>query len=624
MKSFLQLVEEQDKTHKPVVMAFGRMNPPTSGHLKLIDKVRELAAKHRAAHTVIASHSQDSKKNPLTGEQKVKHLQRYSPGTHFETSSKEHPTFLHHAAKLNAAGHDHLIYVAGSDRVKEMHDKLHQYNGTHKGALYNFKKISVVSAGHRDPDAEGAEGMSGTKMREHASNNDFHSFRQGVPEHVPDHHARELMRDTRKGMGLNENIDRGLFKAIFITGGPGSGKDIVIREAIAENKAVEINSVQAFDYLMDKQKLSEKSNDLRREAIRNRGPLIINGPADDHTRIITIKEELEELGYETVMVFVETSNETSKERNEKLTKMVSESVRKEKWQLAQTNKEAYVQNFNKFINFDNSVSLELVEQNITDTYNTLNKFIDTKNLNETSCAWLENHGKLNINDSVKFLFKEDENVKKNTGFVPKINLKRDYKHFFKFDPNAGGKISADNRAGESNADNIKWDGNKKRGGYTGGSGATYTEETTSEEVYTSEVNTEVAKSTKEKDEINIRESNFMLELKMNEMVGELSNTIKLQNEIINKKFETVDNVIAETNNAVQESLKTVMQETSDKLDKIYSKEINIPAPIINVPAPVVNVSLSEQKKVVKTVDRNSDGLITKITEETDDTLTKDS
>ena len=371
---------------------------------------------------------------------------------------------------------------------------------------------------------------------------------------------------------------------------------------------------------MDKQKLSEKSNDLRREAIRNRGPLIINGPADDHTRIITIKEELEELGYETVMVFVETSNETSKERNEKLTKMVSESVRKEKWQLAQTNKEAYIQNFNKFINFDNSVSLELVEQNITDTYKTLNKFIDTKNLNETSCTWLENHGKLNINDSVKFLFKEDENVKKNSGFVPKINLKRDYKHFFKFDPNAGGKISADNRASDANADNVKWDGNKKRGGYTGGSGATYTEETISEETY----QPVQAKSTKEKDEISIRESNFMLELRMNEMVDELSNTIKLQNEIINKKFEVVDNVITETNNAVQDSIKSVMQETSDKLDKIYSKEINIPAPIINVPAPVVNVSLSEQKKVVKTVDRNSDGLITKITEETDDTLTKDS
>ena len=75
MKSFLQLVEEKEKTHKPVVMAFGRMNPPTTGHLKLIDKVRAEAEKRGAKHVVVASHSQDSKKNPLTGEQKVRHLQ---------------------------------------------------------------------------------------------------------------------------------------------------------------------------------------------------------------------------------------------------------------------------------------------------------------------------------------------------------------------------------------------------------------------------------------------------------------------------------------------------------------------------------------------------------------------
>ena len=263
---------------------------------KLIDKVKSIAQIMGVKHTVVLSHSQDTKKNPLGAEQKKKHLQRYSPNTHFETASKDKPTILFHAARLNNAGHDHLVVVAGSDRVKEMHHLLHKYNGVEAGhGKYHFKKITVHSAGHRDPDAEGAEGMSGTKMREHAKNKDFHSFRQGIPSHVSDHHAKELMNDVRKGMGLNEEHNRGLFKAIFITGGPNSGKDVIIREAIPESRAVELNTVQAYEYLADKQKLSEKTTDYRREAIRNRSPLIINGPAESVDKISYVKEELEEI-----------------------------------------------------------------------------------------------------------------------------------------------------------------------------------------------------------------------------------------------------------------------------------------------------------------------------------------
>jgi predicted kinase len=268
-------------------------------------------------------------------------------------------------------------------------------------------------------------------------------------------------------MGLNEEFNRGLFKAIFVTGGPGSGKDIIIREAIAESKSVELNSVQAFDLLMDKQKLSEKTTDYRREAIRNRGPLIINGPADDHTRIITIREELEEFGYETVMVFVDTTNEASKERNEKLTKSISESVRYDKWQLAQTSKEAYRQNFSNFIDFNNSSTFEEIQEDITDTYGKINRFIEDKNYNEIAFSWLESRGKINITS----LFKENENVKKNSRFFESYKTKRTSGSptlNTGTSPRAEGPGSElpDNRAGDINADNIKWDGNKKRGSYT--------------------------------------------------------------------------------------------------------------------------------------------------------------
>ena len=411
MKSFLELVEEKE-SGKHAVMTYGRMNPPTTGHLKLIDKVKEVAKKVGGSHHIIVSHSRDSKKNPLSGEQKVKHLQRYSPGAHIEASTKEHPTFLHHAAELHKKGVTHLHMVAGSDRVKEYKEKLNKYNGTHKGALYNFKKIHVHSAGQRDPDAEGTEGMSGTKMREHAKSGNFKEFRKGVPEHVSNEHAKELMHDTRKGMGLHEDVCRGQFRAIFVTGGPGSGKDIIIREAIAESRIVELNLIQAQDYLGDKQKLSEKTSDYRREGIRNRGPLIINGPADDTDRLTYIKEELESLGYETMMVFVNTTNETSKERNSLLSRMMVESVRQDKWLKSQENTKYFSESFQNFIAFDNTGNIDSKEQEIHDVYESTKNFLDSGVVNETAEDWL-NRRSLNINS----LFKEEKNVKSYNRFL---------------------------------------------------------------------------------------------------------------------------------------------------------------------------------------------------------------
>jgi cytidyltransferase-like protein len=460
MKSFLEIVQEAESSQKHHVMTFGRMNPPTTGHLKLIHKVKEVADKHNAGHTVVISHSQDSKKNPLSGEQKVKHLKRYSPGTNFKTSSKEHPSIFHHAAELHKKGVTHLHVVVGSDRVKEFKDSLHKYNGVKgKHGHYDFKKITVHSAGHRDPDAEGSEGMSGTKMRSHAASGNYKEFKKGVPEHVADNHAKELYHDTRKGMGLHENINRGVFKAIFVTGGPGSGKDIIIREAIPESRAVELNSSQAYDYLADKQKLSEKTNDFRREAIRNRGPLIINGPADSIEKINHIKEELEDLGYSTLMVFVNTTNEVSQERNTKLSRMMVESIRYDKWSQAQKNKQLFSESFDRFIQVDNTGSLESIEEDITQTYLNIHNFIEGKVYGDISLSWLEKHGKLNTSDN---LIKEEKNVKSNSRlFENKARLIRTGL------PKADGpdSISPDNRGNEPQSDDIKYNAGKRQKTY---------------------------------------------------------------------------------------------------------------------------------------------------------------
>lgn len=405
MKKFLQKVEEDTQTHKPVVMAFGRMNPPTIGHEKLVDKVKEIAHDYNAPHHIIISHSVDAKKNPLDIKRKLIHAKRFFPGSNIEASSKEQPTFLQHASRLNAAGYDHLIMVAGSDRIPEYEKKLDQYNGTHKGALYNFKKIEVKSAGHRDPDAEGAEGMSASKMREHSQNNDFGSFKRGIPPHVQEKHAKELFRDVRKGMGIHESVNHGMFKAIFISGGPGSGKDIVIREAIAEQNAVEITSTTAISILNDKHKLYEFSRDTRREAIRQRQPLIITGTTNEQYNIIAIHEELEELGYETMMVFVNTSNESSRKRNEGHERMMAESVRQERWEVTQLVAEKFNQEFKKYLEFDNSIDLNEAneietsekEEDISIIYEMTNWFFDTPVENEIAESWMTRHKKHNIN-----------------------------------------------------------------------------------------------------------------------------------------------------------------------------------------------------------------------------------
>ena len=419
MKSFLELMEEKDQG-KHAVLAFGRMNPPTSGHEKVVNKVKEVAAKHDASHHVVLSHSQSAKKDPLSQKDKIKHAKRAFPGTNIEGSSKEHPTIFHHAEKLHKQGVTHLHVVAGSDRVGEYKKSLNHYNGKadKTGHVpYHFKKITVHSSGERDPDAEGATGISGTKMREHAKNGHFHEFKKGVSSHMSDTHAKEMMHDVRKGMGLHEDVNRGLFRAIFVTGGPGSGKDIIIREAIAESKIVELNFIQAQDYLSDKQQLTEKTNDFRRESIRNRGPLIINGPADDRDRIDYIKEELESLGYETMMVFVDTSDEVSKHRNSLLSRMMSESVRQDKWAKSQRNTKYFNESFETFIGFDNTGDITSKEQDLHGVYESTTLFLDSKAMGYIAEDWMTRNNKIDFDYKINRLFKENKNDKKTNRFL---------------------------------------------------------------------------------------------------------------------------------------------------------------------------------------------------------------
>jgi len=196
----------QEAAEKHHVLAFGRMNPITSGHEAVVKKIDDVAKEHKAGHTLVVSHSQDAKKNPLTSAQKVEHAKHAFSGTNVVAASKAAPTILHHAVALHKQGIKHLHIVAGSDRADEMHTLLHKYNGQNSGhGHYNFKSITVHSSGARDPDAEGTSGMSASKMREHAASGNKKAFHTGAPSTMSTPHKDAMYNDVRKGMGLHES-----------------------------------------------------------------------------------------------------------------------------------------------------------------------------------------------------------------------------------------------------------------------------------------------------------------------------------------------------------------------------------------------------------------------------------
>ena len=430
---FREFLEEQKENH--AVMAFGRMNPPTTGHGKLVDKVKEVAKKVGGSHHVILSHSQDKEKNPLSAEDKIKHAKRFFPNTNLSVSDKEHPTFLQHAAKLHKQGVTHLHMVAGSDRVPEYKKKLAQYNGTHEGALYNFKKITVHSAGERDPDAEGTEGMSASKMRGHAEKGNFKEFKKGIPSHVEPHHAKELYHDVRKHMGIKESTeidvlfeevleegvhDKAIFKAVFLAGGPGSGKDYVLDNTLAGHGLTEINSDKALEFLMDKEKLDKRmpeDEQAQRDAVRSRAKnmtelrqrlalqgrngLIINGTGDDYDKIKRIKEKLEAIGYETSMITVNTRDEVSQQRNvergQRGGRTVPENIRKEKWDTVQKSRPQLAELFkDNYVEFDNSEDLRSAHPDVVKSkkdellslYKNFQKFVSKPPKNDKAKEWV--------------------------------------------------------------------------------------------------------------------------------------------------------------------------------------------------------------------------------------------
>lgn len=201
INSFRSFLIEEDKT---VYFTFGRMNPPTSGHEKLMNELSKKSGSN--PYRVYLSQSTDNKKNPLNYNYKIKTVRKFFP-KHARSVmlDKKVKNVFDAATKLYSEGYKNINMVVGSDRINEFKKLLEKYNGV-KGrhGLYKFNKINVISAGDRDPDADDVSGMSASKMRSLASKGDFTQFSQGLPRSVSNNEAKKVYNEVRRGMGLKE------------------------------------------------------------------------------------------------------------------------------------------------------------------------------------------------------------------------------------------------------------------------------------------------------------------------------------------------------------------------------------------------------------------------------------
>ena len=191
----------EEAAAETVTLNWGRFNPPTIGHEKLLDVSM---SKGTGVHRVYATQSHDNKKNPLEWKTKIKYMRKMFPkhARHILMDKKAIVLFDVLTTAYND-GFKNLELVAGSDRVNEFAKLIKKYNGI-KGrhGFYDFLDIKIINAGQRDPDADGAEGMSASKMREAAAENDLIAFTSGLPKRFRD--AEGLMNAVRSGMGLKE------------------------------------------------------------------------------------------------------------------------------------------------------------------------------------------------------------------------------------------------------------------------------------------------------------------------------------------------------------------------------------------------------------------------------------
>ena len=192
-------IKKKEGDPADITVGFGRFNPPTVGHEKLLNRVKTVAGK--GEYAIYPSRSNDPKKNPLDPDEKISYMQQMFP-KHSEriVNDPESKTIFDVLKKSNAAGARSINIVVGADRLKEFENLANKYNGQ----LYDYDRIRVISAGERDAESEGVEGMSASKLRKAVASDDFESFSKGLPKGFGDENMKKLYSSLKKSMGVSE------------------------------------------------------------------------------------------------------------------------------------------------------------------------------------------------------------------------------------------------------------------------------------------------------------------------------------------------------------------------------------------------------------------------------------
>ena len=190
---------EVEKTKGTLTIAFGRFNPPTTGHEKLLDNVA--SSSDNDDYIIVPSRSQDAKKNPLDANMKVSVMQKMFPKHKSKIVNDEsNRTIFDVLKKAHTDGYAGVRIVGGADRVGEFEKLANNYNGK----LYQFDNLEVMSAGKRDPDSDDVTGMSASKQRKAAAENDLETFMKGVPKSLSQKDAEQLFKKIRSSMNIKE------------------------------------------------------------------------------------------------------------------------------------------------------------------------------------------------------------------------------------------------------------------------------------------------------------------------------------------------------------------------------------------------------------------------------------
>jgi len=416
MKTFNKFLTEA--TDKGAVFSFGRFNPPTTGHAKLVDKLKQESSGYTPL--IFTSHSTDTKKNPLTHKDKIKFLRKFFGRIIVDSQTR---TVFEIAVELHNQKYNKIKMVVGSDRIREFEMLLKKYNGVKaRHGYYKFDDILVVSAGERDPDADDTSGMSASKLRGLAQDGRYDEFAEGVP--TRNKKDKELLyKAVRKGLGIAEGTlptymyedlitegvyDPGTFKAVFFSGGPGSGKSTVVDALSLKALGLKlVNTDKAFELGLKKAGMTldlrgadfDRVDPIRAKAKKVTGKgmdmymdgrlgLIFDTTSANLSKVKQYKEMLDGIGYECKMIHVSTSLANAQKRNaERPRKLPPEIVEKD-WDNSTRNMIALQRIFKgDFLSVSNDDDLKSLETKANKLYSKLMTWSTSFPSNKLAKKW---------------------------------------------------------------------------------------------------------------------------------------------------------------------------------------------------------------------------------------------